>query len=330
MHKVLVVDVAAEKGGALTVLNDYIEKFSRDTKAEYYFVLSNVYKEENGNIKFIQLPWVKNSYAHRLFFDLVFIYYLIHKYEIDEIYSLQNNAFICTSLPQTVLLHNALFFSERKYSYKQSKSIWLYQNIISRYVRFSLNYTKNVIVQANWIKKVLINKWGISEDSIVVDKPSFEVPDIIKPVCLPDGTSFFFPANGAVYKNHLYMMKAFKTINDFASLVLTGTFEDLNSECKRYIEQNNLNVFFLGNLNKDEMCYVYKNTVLVFPSLIETVGLPLLEAKALNSRILAIDLEYSKEALDNYDNVRYFSPYDIDELTRLMEIEISMQSSEVI
>ena len=38
--RILVYDVAASSGGALTVLNSFYEEFCKDTKNEYIFVLS--------------------------------------------------------------------------------------------------------------------------------------------------------------------------------------------------------------------------------------------------------------------------------------------------
>ena len=38
--KILVYDVAAENGGAISILKQYYNKFSQDTENEYVFVLS--------------------------------------------------------------------------------------------------------------------------------------------------------------------------------------------------------------------------------------------------------------------------------------------------
>ena len=85
------------------------------------------------------------------------------------------------------------------------------------------------------------------------------------------------------------------------------------------IIDNSLPVFFLGRLNRTEMFKKYKSTVLVFPSYIETVGLPLLEAKACGSFILAADCIYAHDALKDYKNVRYFDPFDYVQLSILLK-----------
>lgn len=47
----------------------------------------------------------------------------------------------------------------------------------------------------------------------------------------------------------------------------------------KYVNDNSLDVVFLGYLKKEELLEIIKHTILVFPSYIETVGLPLVEAQ---------------------------------------------------
>ncbi len=49
--RILVYDVAASSGGALTVLNSFYEEFCKDTKNEYIFVLSVCELKEQPHIK---------------------------------------------------------------------------------------------------------------------------------------------------------------------------------------------------------------------------------------------------------------------------------------
>ena len=314
MKRILVVDVAAEKGGALTVLNKYIENTS-SLKNQYFFVLSKELRDDTDTQTYIYLPWIKRSYFHRLVFDFFYVRYLVWKYDIDEVVSLQNNAFILRDIPQTVLLHNALFFSKQKYSIFQSKTIWIYQNIISKYIRYSLNFANRIIVQANWIKRVLIDEWSIPSNSIVVEPPIINSNETSSRVELPNKTCFFYPANGSIYKNHINVFKAFAEINsDKYALLLTGNLLNLNKECKNFLKDNSLPIVFLDTLSSEELNYIYSNSILIFPSLIETVGLPLIEAQNHKSMIICSNLEYAKEATKDYENTMYFDPYSINSI----------------
>ena len=79
--RILVYDVAASSGGALTVLNSFYEEFCKDTKNEYIFVLSVCKLKEQPHIKVLNFPWIKKSPLHRMYFDQV----LAHKLSLIHI-----------------------------------------------------------------------------------------------------------------------------------------------------------------------------------------------------------------------------------------------------
>jgi glycosyltransferase involved in cell wall biosynthesis len=53
---------------------------------------------------------------------------------------------------------------------------------------------------------------------------------------------------------------------------------------------------------------------LLFPSKLETWGLPLSEAKAFGKPILAANLPYAKETIGDYEKVSFFNPENPKEL----------------
>ena len=73
------------------------------------------------------------------------------------------------------------------------------------------------------------------------------------------------------------------------------------------------NFVFEGIIKHDNLLSYYKSaTALVFPSSIETVGLPLLEAAALGLPVLAADVDYAHEVLNGYDGVVYTDVHDYE------------------
>ena len=117
----LVIDVAAQFGGAETVLNHYIEEFKKDKNNRYIVILSTLHYENTDNIKFINCEWVKKSHIHRLFFDDFYIKKIVHKYKPDSILSLQNKTVRIKKIPQEVYFHNALPISEKRFKISESK-----------------------------------------------------------------------------------------------------------------------------------------------------------------------------------------------------------------
>ncbi len=74
-------------------------------------------------------------------------------------------------------------------------------------------------------------------------------------------------------------------------------------------------IIILDWLNPDEINYALANSdLLVFPSLVESFGLPLVEAMANGCPIIAADLPYAHDVLA--DAGIYFNPYESNELAK--------------
>ena len=72
--RILVVDVAAEHSGALTILNQFREEFENDKENEYFVLVSKLNFQNTDNIKYFSYPWIKKSRLYRLFFDNIYKY----------------------------------------------------------------------------------------------------------------------------------------------------------------------------------------------------------------------------------------------------------------
>jgi glycosyltransferase involved in cell wall biosynthesis len=71
-------------------------------------------------------------------------------------------------------------------------------------------------------------------------------------------------------------------------------------------------VLLNGYIDQSKVEKMYRESdFLIFPSLIETLGLPLLEASEFGINILSINLEYAKEVLSDYKNVVFLDCKDL-------------------
>lgn len=124
------------------------------------------------------------------------------------------------------------------------------------------------------------------------------------------------------YKNLLTLIKAaeilkknYKETDKPIKIHLTTTAKDAcvwAAEVKKYGVEDIIQ--FDGKYKHDELLGVYKNTdALLFPSYIETLGLPLLEAAAFGLPVLAANVDYAHEVLRNYEGVRYIDVYDYED-----------------
>jgi glycosyltransferase involved in cell wall biosynthesis len=317
----MVFDVPAESGGALSVLHDYYNEYKVDQKNEYIFVISLPELKETPNISVLRFPWIKKSWLHRLFFDYLIAPKIIKKYKADKVLSLQNIVIRRTRVYQSVFVHNALPFSKYRFSFSENKLLWVYQNIIGKSIKKSIKKADHVIVQTNWMKKISIEQLHVMPEKMEVKtlKIDIKVKKTFEKT-KESVSTFFYPASGVVFKNHKIIVDAClmlkeEGVNGYkVFFTLKGNENEHIASLYNIVEKNELPIKFIGSLTREAVFDFYTKSILIFPSYIETVGLPLLEAKMHESPILVSDCKFSHETLNGYDKVFYFNPFDVSSL----------------
>jgi len=323
--KTMVFGIPAEYGGALTILKQYYDKAVQEKDIDWYFVLSTPTFEEKDNIRILRFPWIKKSWFHRLYFDIFVAYKIVKKYKIDEIISLQNIIVKGVRVKQTLYLQQPLPFAKKRYGIIEDFRLWVYQNIISKMIFDSIRKADTVIVQTNWMKNACIERTNATSDKIVVIQPKISVR-VKRPYKQEDDNIilFFYPANAARYKNHRVVVEAAKLMsrlrieNYGISFTLKGSESKDIKKLYDEVKINNLPIYFIGQLSLEEVYKYYSKSILIFPSFIETFGLPMLEAKMHGCPILASDCTFSHEILDGYEKVKFFDPFDVNGLATYM------------
>ncbi|MCA0386434.1 MAG: glycosyltransferase [Firmicutes bacterium] len=326
--RILVFDVPAERGGALTILEQYYEKAIVDSKNEWIFVISKPELESKKNVKIINYPWVKKSWMHRLIFDIFVAHKLVSKYNIDEVISLQNILIPNITVKQTLYVHQSLPFIDYKFRFLENKSLWIYQNIIGNLIYMSVKKADCILVQTNWMKNACLKKINVDGNKILVVTPEIGI-NVMRHFKHSEDSirTFFYPAGASYYKNHRIIVDAFNKLNakgiDNIKVIFTlkGNENAHIAELYETTKLCQLNINFIGSLTKEEVFNHYSKSVLIFPSYIETFGLPLLEAKMHNTPILASDCEFSHEILEDYNKVDFFNPFDSTDLvSKIIEL----------
>lgn len=327
-NRIIIFDVPADKDGALTILNQYYEKAKADVNNYYIFVLSTPKLEDTINIKVVNYEWVKKSWFHRLYFDKFIAKKIIVEYNPSEILSLQNTYIEGSDLKQTVYLHQSLPFVEKKFRITENFKFWVYQNIIGKIIFKSLIKSNYIIVQTQWMKNAILEKLPLEKDKIIIEPPNFNI-DVTNYYEKQDQIIFFYPAQAYEYKNHLIIIEAMiklkeENIDNYKVVfTLNGYEKGKFSKLKKLILQYELPVDFVGRLSKEEVYNYYTKSILLFPSYIETFGLPLLEAKMHKTPILASNCNFSREIMKNYRYSKLFNPFEVMDLYKLMKNHIA-------
>lgn len=324
--KIMVFDIPADQGGALSILQDFYKEVSesKDMSVEWTFVVSTPILKETGNIHVLSFPWVKKSWVLRLYFDYFIAPRLVRQHHIDRIFSLQNVTIPHTSVPQVLYIHQPLPFTNHQFTFLDNRYFWTYQKIIGRRIKQSAARAAKVIVQTKWMKDAVLQMTPQIEQQVEIVSPDVQVS--VNQFFTPSDQAFctfFFPGGDLEYKNHRVIVEAAKLLKErgedqFKIFFTLDEKQDYTLKFVKEAKEHKLPLYFLGKLSRKEVYTLYATSVLLFPSYIETFGLPLLEAKMHRGVILASDQSFSREILEGYQNAAFFDPFNALELADKM------------
>lgn len=183
------------------------------------------------------------------------------------------------------------------------------------YIKTLISRRFHWFVQTNIIKKNLQYKFGITKNNIslypIFDEITYERDQNKK-------NEFIYVCSNAKHKNIQILIDAFIHASNKSkkklTLKLTLNEEETDYSKKININHKKLKILFLGSLNKDKLYKQYSETkFLIYPSLKESFGLPLVEAAQFSCYILASDKNFAREVLDAS---LYFNPHSIEDISK--------------
>jgi len=310
--KIVVNDIAASTGGAMTVLRDfYTFVCENDRENQWVFLLADRYFEETDNVKIIPMPKVKKSGLNKLWFDFVAGRRFIGKLKPDVVLSLQNIITFGVKAPQAVYIHQSIPFQDaKKFSFLRGaeRKLAVVQHLIGTIIKKSAKKSDLVIVQANWMKEALCRKCRISGDRVLVNMPVGNVTAAEGGEFEP--TQFFYPTAPGIYKNNDCLFKA--------SRLLRARGVEHEVCMTLHPDKSEAGITCTGRQPYEEVLRRYGISTLAFPSYIESCALPLLEGRAAGTIVLAADTAFAREELAGYENAYFFDPFQPEELADLM------------
>lgn len=199
------------------------------------------------------------------------------------------------------------------------------------YKRFSPSFDA-VITVSQFSKKSIAERLLIPEEKIYTThldaadifntSANVSMREMIKAKYeLPDGYALY-PASYNPHKNHHSLLKALVILRDryqkTIPLVLTGYIYKENKlfpTILDFLKEHNLSeqVKILGYIPEQELPYIYQNAhLLVFPSLFEGFGIPLVEAMKTQTPIVCSDRGSIPEVVD--DAALFFNPESSEDI----------------
>lgn len=319
MNKIVVNASALRSGGALSILQQFIKEVPDDGNEYLIFVDESVkleYAQENIQI----VPVNVISLRKRFFWDAFGLKKWLKEHSIIPLLSisLQNTNFrLDTPCPNFIYYHQSLPIYKNNWNLlrKEERILWFYKHIYPFFVKMFIRSNTEIFVQLEFVKKGFSHRYHFNKDSIHVVFPSVEMPFSQKELNIDldeNAINLFYPAAALVYKNHRVLFDALSLIDSRLDRKLILYLTNSGDEFEIKQNYNNVQIIFLGKISHEEVIWLFNHVdALVFPSYIETLGLPLIEAASFGLPVIASDLPYAKEVLYGYEGVTFVDCNDV-------------------
>lgn len=333
------------EGGTLTVLKECLNELNNNFSHRYdiiaYVHKIELFKEDNlSRITLIELPNSRRRWIYRLYYEYIFFRKESKRLNPFIWLSLHDTSpYLINTTKQYVYCHNpAIFYNPKLSSIYYDSTHFMFTLFYRFLYQINIKRNKYLIVQQNWIREEFSKKYKIPISRILVAHPNYSASNTHSKKEQNNRINtikFFYPSFPRTFKNFEVLIKASKILinkgyQNFAiKLTITGN-ENRYSKKIKNLSKNIDTIQFAGRMTLEEVHEEYsKSDILLFPSLLETWGLPLSEWKSYEKPILSADLPYAHEAVGNYDQVCFFNPKEALNLAQKMELILNNRGDEL-
>lgn len=339
MNKKLVISgINFFEGGPLSIFNDCLSYINSSSFVKDCDVIALVHKVELfdrkklNNIEFVEFPKSRSSYLYRLYYEYIYFYKYSKKIDVAFWLSLHDITPRLYKTKQAVYCHNAAPFGSlnlRTFFYHLRHFIF---SLFYKYIyKINIKSNRYIIVQQSWLRDIFADKFDFDPKKIIVAIPQVatmpgernEKPTKNKEV------SFFFPTYPRPFKNIEIIGEAVTILNEhgiknFKVYITVDGSE--NKYARRILKKYGAlkNIDFIGLQNREKIYDLYEEIdCLIFPSKLESWGLPISEFKQYGKPMLVADLPYARETVGDYPKAKFFKIFSPNELATSMRRLIS-------
>ncbi len=315
---IIVSAVGLNEAGPLSILLDFAKAFESRANDHYkiIYLIHPSIKSHFEKSDILVFKWPKKSWFFRIIFEKLYSLWLEQKLKPSLWIALHDVTPYLRNTRSVVYCHNpAPFLKTYKWIYLADIKFFLFTLLYDKLYSWNIKRNNFIIVQQNWIREEFSKRYDCDKNKIIVSLPHKINQTQIQPAVKINNdtnmTTLFYPTMPRVFKNielvcetlSRYQMENFRfyvTIQGNENLYAKWIF-------KKY--KNRSNIIFLGKLPRSKVIeFFQQHDALVFPSRLETWGLPLSEFSNTGKAIFASDLPYAHETLSEYTNAYFFDP----------------------
>ena len=313
MSKIIINTLGVSNSGGIEVLGKMLTECGSDVSNVYYVVCNNncginklidkfsIFKNINFEVV------IDKGFLYRFFYENFYLVKFINHRNVSLIYNFSGSNQFFLKVPNITKVQNLIFYSKRlDESYRKNFQfiLWVRQVYLKRlFFKYMLRRAKHIEIQSNHVEKCLLDFIDTREKNfyvksdIDISNGVFQTPrqyDFSKKI------KFLFivgPHFEYLHKNLLDFTNAMLSLNkkeiDF-EINITLTNEQL-SHSKIWDHSLNSKTNFLGYISDQEkMVELFcNNTILISTSIIETLGLHVIEGIKSGIITIAPDEDYA-------------------------------------
>lgn len=336
--RIFITSHSSRYGGSVSVAQNLIAAFGRAAPQHDYFVTIPPelgYEEGCQKVPRCQCLVYRHEGQYRFSeqvkrwrWEIFTLPGIVRQFQPDVIFNMANRGFLSPPAPQATLIHDPhLFYPFSQFgpiSWRERLTFWYHR----RHLRKSLRATQLVFCQTAVGQRRLRSVYGgafeirhyASPSPIPIQSADANVAEPDKLCVVRDKFKLFVPSIYYTHKNLEIIPRLFAAHRDElrdVAVVLTLTADEHPNAARilREVARRELgrNIITVGRLRLDELAAYYLHTgALLFPTLLESFGLPYVEAMQFGVPILTSDRDFAREVCGNA--AEYFGPLDTQDI----------------
>lgn len=322
MKTIVVSAVNLNVGGTLTILRDCLQYLSEFAEKENCRVVALVYKKElvfYPNIEYVEMQWPKKAWILRLWCEYVTMHKISKRLSPVTLWLSLHDATPCVIAERRAVYCHASF---PFYRWKMrecffSPKVVLFTLFLKYIYQINIQCNTYVVVQQEWFRREFIKLFQLKEEEIIVAPPEYKQTDWkVTGKHILGEFSFLYATSSNSHKNIECLCEATRLLQERMPdakfkvyLTVKGNENAYAKWLYKHWGKNIPSLQFIGFLSREQLYRYYDLCdCLVFPSKLETWGLPITEFAVSGKPMLLSDLPYAHETAKGCRNVAFFNP----------------------
>ncbi len=327
--RIVLSGVNLVEGGTLSIFREALAALSANY-LDRYDVTALVHRQElfdAHGISYREFPEVKSSWIRRLQFEYMHCRRLSRELQPVLWLAMHDMTPNVSAHIRAVYCHNpSPFYRLPLREAPLSPTFTLFRFFYGYLYSINIRQNSFVVVQQDWLRNEFMRRYDVQ--NVVVAHPSvmpMPVAQAAAPTLRDERFTFLYPALPRPFKNMELLLEAAQLLEQqgigaFALVLTIDGSENRYSAKLRRDFGNVKSVRWLGRQSREQVETLYSEAdCLLFPSKLETWGMPITEWKRTQKPMLIANLPYCRETVGDYSNVAFVDTGDARELAHRMQ-----------